>query len=114
MSIVKIDDLYLYSSFAKDVVASFQAKKYLEENGLIENRDYVHLIYNNSEDHDMIFSNLGTWDFVDGRHAFSSFPFLIYTEIHDDLKPSQFPKIVRKGVDEIKAGIAELFKLGRS
>ena len=59
--------------------------------------------------------NLSTWEFANGRRIdFQAYPFIIYTEMHDDLPINDWPKVCLYGRDEIfNSNIIELYQLGR-
>jgi len=95
------------------------AQKFFEENDV----PVVLMNYHGSEAIlEAALEPLRTWRFANkvtdtnkyGTFDFQEFPFLIYTEVHDDLSPSQYPKIVLYGYDEIvDSNILELYQLGR-
>jgi hypothetical protein len=113
MAITKIDDIYLYTDLSWDpseVSESVDAKAFLDACGLT----YIHLNYADPEQHPFVFDPLSSWSFSDGSHKIETFPFVIYTEIHDDLSPAKYPKVLLYGLDEIEnSNLTELYQLGR-
>jgi hypothetical protein len=46
--------------------------------------------------------------------SLDEFPFVVYTEVHDDIDTEFQPKVIIYGLDAIKqSNIATLYKLGR-
>lgn len=118
MSLVRIDDIQLYTNFNWDngVVEKpgfecMTAYNFLNENGVV----YEHMNYGGDSDFPGSLPALSTWTFAGDRQiTFETYPFVIYTEVHDDLSPSQYPKVLLYGNDEIiNSNIAELYQLGR-
>lgn len=120
--LTRIDDLYLYTNIdfqSGDIQMSHMAQKFFEEADV----PVVLMNYNGSEAVlEAALEPLRTWTFSNmisdtnkyGRFDLQEFPFLIYTEIHDDLPPSQYPKVLLYGYDEIvDSNILELYQLGR-
>ena len=113
MSIQKIDDIYLYTDLVgkpKEKSESVDAKTYMDS----LNIEYINMNYNHPDLHEDALSPLRTWTFTRGQHELTHFPFIIYTEIHDDLSPSFYPKVLLFGLDEIKeSNLVELYQLGK-
>lgn len=116
MSMTKIDAIYLYTDFqwdSNEVTESTEAKKFLDDNGI----QYTLLNYAIKEDHENCLAPLRSWAFSNiegGTHSFEKFPFVIYTEVHDDLPIDQMPRVLLFGIDAIKeSNIVELYQLGR-
>ena len=79
MSLTKIDDIYLYTGLTASANNSFAAKKWFDKQGI----EYIFMHYGNEAEHASLFTSLDTW--WPGEHTFTDFPFVVYTEIHDDL-----------------------------
>ena len=113
MSIQKIDDVYLYTDLAlepDEKSASFEAKAYMDS----LNINYIHMNYYHPDQHEPALSPLRTWQFSRGQHDLPCFPFVIYTEIHDDLSPAFYPRVLLFGMDEIRnSNLVEIYQLGR-
>ena len=119
MSIVRIEQIYLNTDQTYDeegltdlTTDSAKAIQWLAENGIT---DYVNLNYADPSVHADCFAPLNTWYFENcGNHTFTAFPFLYYTEVHDDRPVNQMPIILHYGLDEIKnSNLIELYQLGR-
>jgi len=89
MALTKIDDIYLYAGITAGAAESFAIKQYLVDN----NVKYTLMFYGDDGSHEGVFAALSTW-FADRgtENPFTDFPILVYTEIHDDLSPSQYPR----------------------
>jgi hypothetical protein len=114
MALQKIDDIFLYTDLnwdPKEQSDSVEAKKWMDSLGI----KYEHLNYADKREHDKnVHAPLRTWMFTRGRHSFGSFPFVIYTEVHDDLSPARYPRVLHFGLEEIiSSNLAEIYKLGR-
>jgi len=109
MSIVKIDDVYLYANEYEETSECYEAKKWLEDNGI----EHEFMYYGEAEAHQRLFESASiNWP---DQPPLNKFPFLVYTEIHDNLRPSQYPQVCLRSLEEIKNSNLELlYKLGRS
>lgn len=109
MTITKIDDVYLYANDFQGPSDCFDAKTWLDENNIT----YQFMYYGNPDEYQRLFDSASeNWS---QQTPLSAFPFLIYTEIHDDLSPSRYPQVCLRSLDEIKNSNLELlYKLGRS
>ena len=108
MSIIKIEKIYLYTDQTDD---SANALSWFAEN---EITDFVNLNYPDPTTHQNCFNPLNTWTFADGLHTFTAFPFVHYTEVHDDLPEYNMPVVLLKDLSSItSSNLAELYKLGR-
>ncbi len=96
MALTKIDDVYLYTAMDHTAQACFEMKQYLQDN----NVNFNHLHYNDDSQLPDVFAPLSTW--WEGE-TFNAMPILIYTEIHDDLPPSRYPRKFFKTLDDLKA-----------
>jgi len=108
MSLTKIDDIYLYTGLTASANNSYAAKKWFDEQGI----EYIFMHYGNEAEHASLFAALDTW--WPGEHTFTDFPFVVYTEIHDDLSPRNYPRICLYGLDNIvNSNLPQLYQLGR-
>ena len=126
MSIIKIEEIYLYTgqkwiegtnpdgSFAWVIDRSTDCGKaiqWLEDNGIT---DYTLMNYQDSELHEDCFAPLRTWNFSGRQHDFGEFPFLYYTEVHDDRPSRSMPIVLLFGLEEItNSNLPELYKLDK-
>ena len=109
MALIKIDDVDLYTGFTASAADCYAAKKWLDE----QNITYTLMNYADDSQHNDLFNALNTW--WPNQHTFTDFPFVIYTEIHDDLSPKNYPKVCIQGLADIQASnLPQLWKLGRS
>jgi hypothetical protein len=107
--ITGITNIYLYT---KDVFneksSCFKAKKFLDDNQI----SYVNLNYPDSSQHEELLSAVSSW--WRGEIEVKAFPFLHYTEVHEDLDPSQYPIEILRGLTQIRnSNLAELNLLGK-
>jgi hypothetical protein len=113
MAISKIDAIYLYTDMTweeGEKTDSTQARAYLDAEGV----EYILLNYADPAQHEDATSPLRTWGFIDGYHDIKAFPFVIYTEVHDDMSMTKWPKVLLYGLDAIiESNISDLYKLGR-
>ena len=114
MAITKIDSIYLYTNLTwaeGETSDSVEARKYLDDNGV----QYIHLNYADPAQHEAALAPLRTWMFSDGLHTeITDFPFIIYSEVHDDMDSSMYPKVLIYGLDAIKqSNLTDLYQLGR-
>lgn len=113
MAITKIDAIYLHTDMQwveGEDTDSTKARAFLDTNGV----EYILLNYADASQHEAAIAPLRNWQFVDGIHDVQDFPFVIYTEVHDDKPLVEWPKVLLYGLDAITtSNIADLFKLGR-
>jgi hypothetical protein len=108
----KITKITLYVDNSDD---SQQAIAWCEEAGLVVGADYQILLYGEGADVEAALSPLRTWSFANGQHEFTQFPFVIYSEVHEDAEPGDvLPLICLMGLEDIMGGnLEELYQLGR-
>jgi hypothetical protein len=110
MALTRIDDIQLYVGLTAEAGDCFVAKDFLDSVG-VTNHLYM---YADTAAHADLFTALDSWRMPGAPANITKFPFLIYTEIHSDLPPSQYPRVCVYGADAIAAsGIAAKFALGR-
>jgi hypothetical protein len=85
MAITKIDDVFLYIGITDGVTEANNIKKWL----LANNIKYTLLFYGDDSQHTDVLNALNSW--WPGANIID-FPVLVYTEIHNDLPPSQYPR----------------------
>jgi hypothetical protein len=106
----RIDDICLYTGDMGDQQVAADcaaAKAWLIANGIT----FADMWYGDPAQHEDCMSPLRGW--FPGE-TITAFPFVIYTEVHDDLPPSQFPRFLIYGRAAIEASnLADLFLLGR-
>ncbi len=107
MAITKLDDIHLYTGLTEHAQQCWDMKKYLQDNGV----KFQNLHYADDAQHPSVFKPLSTWwpNIVE----FNAFPILVYTEVHDDLSVSQYPRKFFTNLEDLKASnFLELAKLG--
>ena len=97
MALTKIDDLYLYVGITAGAAESYRIKQWLTDNNI----KFTLMFYGDDGQHDGLFSALSSWFPEKQNDPFTDFPVLIYTEIHDDLSPSQYPRKFFTNLDDI-------------
>jgi hypothetical protein len=108
--LTRIDDIQLYMGITPEAADCYHAKKYLEDAGV----GHVPYMYSDESQHADNFAAISSWKLAGAPAEVDKFPFVIYTEVHDDLPPSQYPKKMLYGLEDIKASnIAELYQVGR-
>ena len=109
MALIKIDDVFLYTGLSETATDSYNAKKWIDEQGI----KYEFMHYGDEIQHAELFAALSTW--WPDQPAITAFPFIVYTEIHDDLSPRNYPKVCIRGLAAIQEStLPQLYKLGRS
>jgi len=100
MAIQKIEEIYLYVSEASSNSAeNIQAVAFMDHSGI----PYTRMMYGDISQHEDVFSSLNTWWQHNPNVApVTSFPFLTYVEVHDDIPARQSPVKNLQRIDEIK------------
>lgn len=107
MALTKIVDCNLYSGLTQNAQECFDFKKWLEDN----NVEFQLLFYNDSSQHELVFNALNTWW---ENAGITSFPIFVYTEMHDDLTPSRYPRKFFKSLADIQASdFLTQYRVGR-
>jgi hypothetical protein len=107
MAITKIDDLHLYAGITSTAQQIWEMKNFLNTNGV----QYQLMFYGEDERHKELFDALNTW--WNGANIVA-FPILVYTEIHDDLPPSRYPRIYYTDLATLQSSnFLNDYKLGR-
>lgn len=106
MALTKIDDIYFYNGITDTAQKTWEMKKYLIDNNIA----FINMQYGDDSQFEDVFSSLSSWFNID----IINFPILTYTEVHDDLPPSQYPKKCLLSVEElISNNFIDLYKIGR-
>lgn len=93
MSIVKLEEVYLYTTLDHTHTACYELKKWLDDNNI----QYTNLYYH-AHEVENVFTPLNTW--WEGV-TFTEFPILIYTELRDDTPLSLSPRRYAKGLNTL-------------
>jgi hypothetical protein len=135
MAIVKIEQIHLYTdqvfiaqpesqppeavepitvnaSVVADIDSdSAKAIAWFAEQGIT---DFTHLNYGDPAAHADCFAPLNTWPFLGKTEDIAAFPFVYYTEVHDDLPANNMPMVLLYGLDAIQnSNLSDLCQLGK-
>jgi len=120
MAIVKIEQIYLYTDQAFDTETrlpvapdsdSAKAIAWFAEQGIT---DFVHLNYPDASAHHESFAPLNSWGFIGKTEDIAAFPFVYYTEVHDDLPANSMPLVLLYGLEAIQnSNLSDLCQLGK-
>jgi hypothetical protein len=101
MAIQKLEEIYLYvSEVAENPAENIQAHAFMDHSGL----PYTRLFYNDASQHPEVLSAVNSW-FTAPQNQLppvTKFPFLVYTEVHDDIPARSSPVRYLEGIDAIK------------
>jgi hypothetical protein len=101
MAVVKIEEVYLYTSEASENAAeNIQAKAFMDHGTI----PFVNLFYNDQTQLEEVLSAVNTWwERPDvALPPLTEFPFITYTEVHDDIPARHSPVKYLAGIDAIK------------
>lgn len=108
--LTRIDDIHLYMGMTADAAECYEAKKFLVDNGIA----FVPYMYGDDSAHAGLFEALTSWNMPGAPAQIAKFPFLTYTEVHDNLPPSQYPRICVYGAAALRnSDIVTKYKIGR-
>jgi hypothetical protein len=120
MAITKIEQIYLYTDQVFDSEArtfgpadgdSAKALAWFAEQGIT---DFTNLNYGDASVHADCFAPLNSWYFIGKTEDIAAFPFVYYTEVHDDLPANSMPMVLLYGLDAIKnSNLSDLCQLGK-
>lgn len=102
MAIVKIEEVYLYTTQqGYDQAEMIQAKAVMDHSGI----PYIHLNYNDAQQTQEVLDSVNTWWTGPplSLPAVDKYPFVVYTELHDDIPSRQSPVKYKKGIEDITA-----------
>lgn len=107
MSVVKIEEVYLYvSEAAGNAAENIQAAAFMERSGV----PHVKLMYNDPSQHAQVFEGLNSWWKVQGLPEVNSFPLVTYVEVHDDIPARYSPVKYLLGFTDIQK-IVDIYNL---
>lgn len=102
MAIVKIEEVYLYDTQCGDnAVENLEAAAFMDHSGI----EYTRLWYNDPSQHEAVLSSVNSWvtsPMSGSMPPITGFPFLVYTEVHDDRPARSSPVKYLQGLDAIK------------
>ena len=101
MAIVKIEEVFLYAAMSgTDVAENLEAVAFMDHSGI----QYVKLQYNDAEQLSAVLSAVNSWwqrpDMA--RDPVTKFPFVVYTEVHDNIPARHSPVRCLEGLEAIK------------
>lgn len=115
--LIKIDDICTYTHLTWKETTPTNSTK-LKEFMDLNVPGHTLLNYTDPDLLEAAMEPLRTWSFANygGETVdIDTFPFVIYTEVHDDMSPSQYPRVLLYGYDAVtSSNIIELYQLGRS
>jgi len=99
MSIVKIEEVFLYTSTTVDnAIENLEAMAAMDHSGI----PYIPLIYNDPQQNQLVFDSVNTWwNQMNPLPPVESFPFVVYTEVMDNLPARQSPVRYKAGIQGI-------------
>lgn len=101
MAIIKLEEICLYTSdVGNNASEMVQAQAFMDHSGI----PYTRLMYNNQEQHDHVIEIVNTWwsNRADPLPPVTNYPFLTYTEVHDDIAARFSPITYLQGFEKIQ------------
>jgi hypothetical protein len=102
MAIVKIEEVYLYATqYGDNAAENIEAGAFMDHSGI----DYTRLWYNDPVQHTDVIAAINSWvtsPMSGSMDPITKFPFLVYTEVHDDRPARSSPVKYLEGIDAIK------------
>jgi hypothetical protein len=105
MAVVKIEEVYLYTTDTGDNPGeNIQAQAFMENSGI----PYTRMYYNDREQVDEVIRVMNQWwnrdvlPEVIRLPDVEKMPYLVYTEVHDDIPARLSPVKYLAGIDDIK------------
>jgi hypothetical protein len=105
MAVIKIEEVYLYTTDTLDnPVENIQAQAFMENSGI----PYIRMYYNDPEQVNEVINIMNKWWNREGlpEYAISpnieKMPYVVYTEVHDDIPARLSPIRYLAGIDDIK------------
>ena len=104
MAIKKIEEIYLYvSEVVSNSAENIQAVAFMDHSGI----PFTRMMYNDKSQHPEALAALNSW-WAGRLPEVTSFPFLTYVEVHDDIPARLSPVKYLAGIDAIKT-IVDLY-----
>lgn len=97
MSIIRVDQVYLYTGLSATGADQYAAWQWLKENGI----DFTFMQYGEPETHQGVFDSLNTWDGAKDKKL-DQFPIVHYRVVDEDFT-SQV--VFLNGLDEIRGSL---------
>ncbi len=113
MTVKMIDEIFVYTSTTENVVESQELIAWFDHSDI----PYSLLKYSDIEQCQIVLDAVNTWWQPDEnditQEPLTSYPFVIYTEVHSDKPLSYLPRKYIQGKDNIIAELPTLYALGR-
>lgn len=103
MAIQKLEEVYLY--VAPDEAGStenLEANAFMDHSGI----EYTRLYYADPSQHESVINAVNSWwtnRDIDPLEPVTKFPFIVYTEVHDDIPARLSPVKYIQGLEGIKS-----------
>jgi hypothetical protein len=102
MSIIKIEEVYLYTTDADfNQAEMINSKAFMDNSGI----EHTNLYYNDKEQLQEVLTSLNTWwtTPINTLPPATKFPLLTYVEVHDDIPARFSPVKYKQGLEEIQS-----------
>lgn len=113
MTLARIEEVHLYTNSASDPIGSQELFAWIDRTNI----DHVKLDYADVNILNEVIDPLNTWWREDEegnkQPPLTSFPFVVYTEVHSDKTVSYLPRKYIAGKENIIEQLPTLYALGR-
>jgi len=116
MSLLKIDEIYVYTSSTQDPVGTHELHAWFDHSAI----PHIKLDYKDVNQITEVLTALNTWWSLEDLDVnrivpalATEFPLIVYTELYSDKPVSYFVKKYIQGKNNIIAQLPELYNLGR-
>ena len=113
MTVKMIDEIFVYTSGTENVVEGFELLAWFDHSDI----PHIKLNYGDPEQLSQTLNALNTWWRPDEtgviQEPLTTFPFVVYTEVHSDKPVSYLPRKYIQGKSNIIAQLPTLYALGR-
>lgn len=113
MAIVKIEEVFLYTSeYVGDAIQNIQANAFMEKSGV----PYTKLFYNELNQSNEVLNTVNTWFARPDVNLppLETYPFIVYTEVHDDIPARYSPVKYVSGKENIENFPAFYFSINKA
>lgn len=112
MSLARIDEIFVYTSMEEDPLGTHELNAWFDHSGIPHSK----LNYPKQKVSEVL-TPLNTWwqpnRSGEVQPPVTSFPLVVYTEVHSDEPLSYLPRKYIQGKDEIIATLPALYAIGR-
>lgn len=117
MALSRIDEVYIYTNSAEDPIGTHELHAWFDHSGI----KHIKLDYKDPVQNVELLAAINTWwvsyDLATGETTtlppITTFPFVVYTEVHSDAPVSYLPRKYIVGKENIIAQLPGLYALGR-